>query len=72
MTTTQTTDRTQQVNALLARLAGKVSNPTAVIGELCRIHRDCPAKWSRFVAGAQAQMNLSAEDVRAIVEYVEG
>ena len=67
-----TTTRTEQLDALLARLTGKVSNPTAVIGELCRIHNEVPAKWDRFVACAQTQMHLTAEDVAAIVAYVAG
>jgi hypothetical protein len=71
--TTQTTPqtRTEQLDALLARLSGKVTNPTTVIGELCRIHRDVPAKWDRFVASALTNMpSLTADDLAAIIAYV--
>ena len=65
------TNNTTQLDALLARLAGKVSNPVELIGRLCEINRVCPAKWQRFVASAEAQMHLTSDDVAAIVAYVE-
>jgi hypothetical protein len=73
-TTTQTTTtRTEQLNALLARLAGKTqSSPVEFIGRLCEIKRVCrPSKWDRFVVGAQAALpSLTADDVAAIIAYV--
>jgi hypothetical protein len=73
-TMTVTTDAgatTTQLDALLARLAGKIQgSPAEFVGRLCEIKRVCPAKWQRFVDGAQAQMHLSADDVAAIVAYV--
>lgn len=64
-------NRTAQLDALLHRLSGKVTSPENVIAELCRIHREIPAKWLRFVAGAQINMpKLTSDDVKAIVDFV--
>jgi hypothetical protein len=71
-TTTKTATRTEQLNALLTRLTGKTQGtPVEFIGRLCEIKHACPAKWDRFVAGAQAAMpSLTSDDIAAIVAYV--
>jgi hypothetical protein len=72
MTSTSQTTRTEQLNALLARLTGKTQGtPSDFIGRLCEVRRACPAKWDRFVSGARVAMpSLSVDDIAAIIAYV--
>ena len=70
-TMTTTTTRDQQLQAALAALSGQQTAADVLLGRLCEIHRNCAPKWERFKAGAASQMGLSAEQVLAIVTYVE-